>query len=319
MNRSSHFSDALAKWCGLLCLLTVLVSPVCSQTVDDPSKRESSAATSGNVSPASDAAKDALAGLREMIRKLDSGMYFEFRDEHSPRRGGAEPVNEKQIPLRDIAQYGRLNQQLKIVRDVTPVMDAGDAVARFAVPTKQETAIDAGPYPAPAPDDQGYGDQPETVIAAAIADLNAGKYESLMQNMFPPAMTVMMKTDGRWDPLVKSLTPDSPMVRQMIADLTLMQTVEPQIDGPTATFLLPNQVIQPGRQPERNGKRRPGESFVSGTRQVKLSRVGESWRFYDSASAALREQQLAYARKPEEDLSRLIVLEKIDGHWRLSK
>ncbi len=319
MNRSSQFSKVLAKWCGLLCLLTVLVSRVCSQTRNDPAKGESSAATTGNGSPAGDAAKDAQAGLQEMIRKLDSGMYFEFRDEHGPRREGADPPNEKQISLLDIAQYGRLNKQLKIVREVTPVMDAGDTVARFAIPVKKGTEVDVGPYPVAAPAVQGYGDQTEAVIAAAIADLNAGKYESFMQNMLPPAMTVMMKTDGRWEPLVKSLTPDSPMVRQMLADLTLMQTVEPQIDGNVATFLLPNQVIQPGRQPVRNGKRRPEESYISGTRQVKFSRVGESWRFYDSASAAVREQQLAYARQPEDGLSQLIVLEKVDGRWRLSK
>ncbi len=46
------------------------------------------------------------------------------------------------------------------------------------------------------------------MIAAAIEDLSDQEFEKTLERLLPPSTIHMMKTDGRWDAMVASLTPD---------------------------------------------------------------------------------------------------------------
>ena len=292
-----------------------------SMAVAQPPAGKSKSKTSEKKAAAQLAAqKAAKAGLAEMIRKLEQGEYLEFIHQHSPadeyvaalRRGEAE-----RISFRAIAELGSLSLRLKTMLDIEPQMDAGGRIAQFRNVSVVEVPAVLNPYSETPVTGDGYGNDLKKVIAAAIRDLEAGEYERFMQNMFPPSTISMMKADDRWDGIVSSLTKDSPMVDRMLEDLKSIRSENATVDGTTATYRFANDVVPADRQDDDRGEAE--KSLEVGMREIRFSKIGNSWRFFDATVGVPGELDKALAREPAgETLSSDIVLEKVGSDWRLS-
>jgi hypothetical protein len=167
------------------------------------------------------------------------------------------------------------------------------------------------PYATKADEVPAYqGDLPD-VIAAALKDLNAEKYEDCMSRLIPPSTIHMMKTDGRWDGMMESLSSDSPMIKMMISDLTELSKAEAAIDGDTAEYQLPNVIHVVGRGGDT-------EEEDAEDRVIRFSKINGAWRFYDSNAKTVEELDAALKREAKGEISDdQLVVEKIGSDWRL--
>ncbi|MEP3479429.1 MAG: hypothetical protein ABJZ55_09295 [Fuerstiella sp.] len=179
----------------------------------------------------------------------------------------------------------------------------------------------------------GYGDQLPLVIKLALADLVAGESEDFAGKMFPPSTTAMIKTENRWDHVVKQLASGTAQNLAMQKDLQLIQALKPKINGTTAVYTLdriatafPQRVTRlrfgaPRRSltPKQPASKQPATSS-DGKREIRFSLIDGHWRFYDNTSqlaskiAEALNQKISAARDAENSQN---VLVKVGKTWRL--
>lgn len=257
---------------------------------------------------------EARAAVKEMIRKLGKGEYQEFMHQHIPideyvrQLRSGQPI---EIPLSAIPQLVQMATTLGQLQDGDATIDPTGRVVTFKAKedVKVVKAIE-NPYSKKSDDVPAYeGDLPD-VIAAALKDLKAEKYEDCMSRLIPPSTIHMMKSDGRWDGMIESLSPDSPMVKTMIADLTELSKAEASIDGDIAEYRVPRVIhIETSYADE--------EEEV-GDRAIRFSKINGAWRFCDSNAKTVAEMDAALKREAKGEISEdQLVVEKIGSDWRL--
>jgi hypothetical protein len=258
---------------------------------------------------------EARAAVKEMIRKLGKGEYQEFMHQHIPIDEYVRQLRSGQpmeIPLSAIPQLVQMATTLGQLQDGDATIDPTGRVVTFKAKedVKIVKAIE-NPYSKKADDVPEYeGDLPD-VIAAALKDLKAEKYEDCMSRLIPPSTIHMMKTDGRWDGMMESLSPDSPMVTTMIADLTELSKAEASMDGDTAEFRLPHVIHIVGRGGDT-------EEEDAEDRVIRFSKMNGAWRFFDSNAKTVEELDAALKREAKGEISEdQLVVEKIGSDWRL--
>lgn len=288
-----------------------------------PSDKQDGAKDSGKKSPKKmtraekkeAAIAEARAAVKEMIRKLGKGEYQEFVQQHIPIDEYVRELRSGQpmkIPLSAIPQLIQMAATLERLQDGDATIDPTGRVVTFKAKedVKVVKAIE-NPYSQKSDDVPAYeGDLPE-VIAAALKDLKAEKYEDCLSRLIPPSTIHMMKTDGRWDGVMESLSAGSPMVKTMIADLTELSKAEASMDGDMAEFRLPGVIHVVGR-------RGAAEEEDAEDRVIRFSKINGAWRFYDSNSKTVEELDAALKREVKGEISEdQLVVEKIGSDWRL--
>lgn len=259
---------------------------------------------------------EARAAVKEMIRKLGKGEYQEFMHQHIPIDEYVRQLRSGQpmeIPLSAIPQLVQMATTLGQLQDGDATIDPTGRVVTFKAKEDVKTvkAIE-NPYSKKPDDVPVYeGDLPD-VIAAALKDLKAEKYEDCLSRLIPPSTIHMMKTDGRWDGMMESMSSDSPMVTTMIADLTELSKAEASMDGDTAEFRLPTVIhVVVGRGGDT-------EEEDADDRVIRFSKINGAWRFYDSNAKTVEELDAALKRDAKGEISEdQLVVEKIGSDWRL--
>lgn len=294
------------------------------------------AASSKEESGAAREARQALATILQLLQDGNDEQYFL---DHAPGSQYAliqkiladgKPLPAITPPHRkQIVDYVRTMQQMDIV------LKANGVCAAFVPPAL--TGDDAGKPEAKnlyakmtATGIAGYGDQLPAVIKLALADLAAGESEKFAAKMFPPSTTAMIKTENRWDHVVKQLATGTAQCVAMQKDLQLIEALEPKIDGNTAIYTLDRiaTAFQSGVTRTRLGAPRrtpwpvakqPATS-VDGKREIRFSLVDGHWRFYDNTSqlaarvAEALNQKMSEGSSPDDTPYLLIKLGKT---WRL--
>ncbi len=257
---------------------------------------------------------EAREAVKEMIRKLGKGEYLEFMHQHIPieeyvrmLRSG-EPVT---IPLSAIPSLIQMSATLEKLQDGDATIDKAGRVVSFRAKegAKVEKVIQ-NPYSKKAEDVPAYqGDLPE-VIATALKDLKAEQYEACMSRVLPPSTIHLMKTDGRWDGMMESLSPESPMVTAMITDLMTLSKAKASIDGDTAEYRFPNVIHRVARNDV--------EEEDAGERIIRFSKINGAWRFFDSNVKTSEQLDAALKREVKGEIAEdQLVVEKIGSDWRL--
>lgn len=257
---------------------------------------------------------EARAAVKEMIRKLGKGEYQEFMHQHIPIDEYVRQLRSDQpieIPLSAIPQLVQMATTLGRLQDGDATIDPTGRVVTFTAKEDVKVVkVIENPYSKKSDDVPAYeGDLPD-VIAAALKDLKAEKYEDCLSRLIPPSTIHMMKTDGRWDGMTESLSPDSSMIRTMIADLTELSKAEASIDGDTAEYRLPNIIHVVASFSD--------EEEEAGERVIRFSKINGAWRFFDSNAKTVEELDAALKRDAKGEISEdQLVVEKIGSDWRL--
>ncbi len=258
---------------------------------------------------------EARAAVKEMIRKLGKGEYQEFMHQHIPideyvrQLRSGQPI---EIPLSAIPQLVQMATTLGQLQDGDATIDPTGRVVTFkAKEDVKVVKVIENPYATKAVGVPAYdGDLPD-VIAAALKDLKAEKYEDCLSRLIPPSTIHMMKTDGRWDGMMESLSADSLMVKTMMADLAELSKAEASMDGDTAEFRLPHVIHVVGRGGDT-------EEEDGDDRVIRFSKINGAWRFFDSNAKTVEELDAALKREAKGEISEdQLVVEKIGSDWRL--
>ena len=262
------------------------------------------------------AIEEARAAVKEMIRKLGKGEYQEFMHQHIPideyvrQLRSGQPI---EIPLSAIPQLVQMATTLGQLQDGDATIDPTGRVVTFKVKedVKIVKAIE-NPYSKKADDVPAYEGDLSDVIAAALKDLKAEKYEECLSRLIPPSTIHMMKTDGRWDGMMESMSSDSLMVITLIADLTELSKAEAAMDGDTAEFRLPHVIhVVVGRGGDF-------EEEDAEDRVIRFSKINGAWRFFDRNAKTVEELDAALKREAKGEISEdQLVVEKIGSDWRL--
>jgi hypothetical protein len=258
---------------------------------------------------------EARLAVKEMVRKLSKGEYQDFMHQHFPideyvrRLRSGQPVD---VPLRAIPQFIQIAATLGKLQDGDAKIDPTGRVVSFKAKDDAQTAsVIESPYSKKPDDVPSYeGDLPK-VIAAALKDLESKAYEDCMSRLIPPSTIHMMKTDGRWDGMIESLSPESPTIQAMVSDLTAIAGEKPSIDGDTAEYRQPRVIHVVGGRNQVQEKN-------AGERLIRFSKINGAWRFYDNNSTSLKELDAALRREVKGEFSEdQLVVEKIGSDWRL--
>ena len=209
--------------------------------------------------------------LNEMETLLNSNQLREFVVRFAPLDQVAQ-LREAEIHTTKLPSVPRQQLLLKIRRlhsGTTALLDGG-----WKAEIVLQEEVEAGSLSA-AP---GYGSDIAVVLESSVKDLQAEKYQSFVRKMFPESVQLQMNRNGVERGPLPALSPESPMVVYMLRDLTAMQQVKPKINGSTAVFLIPRMSGANGFSAEI----RSDGSHQAGDREIRLSLVGGSWRFYDN-------------------------------------
>ncbi len=152
----------------------------------------------------------------------------------------------------------------------------------------------------------GYGGDLKEVIRLATIDLEEGRYSAFVEKIIPASAKLHLMNGGADKSVMGQLSKDSPLVLAMLADLKDLQTLEPQIRGDTAVFVVrPAAPIDDFPPPVRSGN-----SHVPQNREIRFSLIGGSWRFFDNLA-------------DDPDLSGVVVYEltfdRVGNSWRLAE
>lgn len=150
----------------------------------------------------------------------------------------------------------------------------------------------------------GYGDDLQAALEAAIIDLKANEFEAFIQKMLPVSAVEKLLADEQLAFTAKQYELYPEMAQATIADLEAIRQLSVKPEGDLVRLQLSG--------------RTPGEK----EREVRLQRVGGSWRFYDQASELqpgidrLMERGEKLAADPNA-FEPLLKFERIRDHWRL--
>ncbi len=290
------------------------------ETAKDSGKKSAKKMTRAEKKEA--AIAEARAAVKEMIRKLGKGEYQEFMHQHIPIDEyvrGLRNGRPMEIPVSAIPQMIQIAATLERLQDGEATIDPTGRVVTLTA--KEESTIPKvinNPYSGEADAVSAYKGSLSDVIAAAIEDLSDQEFEKTLERLLPPSTIHMMKTDGRWDAMVASLTPESEMIMSMQAELQALLSLKPVIDGDTAEFRVPRIIHVVKNKSLFEGTSGDLEEEEVGERLIRFSRINGAWRFFDGNAATNVELEAALTRQaPMEISDNELVVEKIGSDWRL--
>jgi hypothetical protein len=210
---------------------------------------------------------------------------------------------------RAAAHFKDLADELRKARKVTPVFNKEGTIARFefvVVPARKLKPEDLpfGKITQKKVELKGYGGDLPAALDKARAALDGGDYADYLSHMLP-------ETDLQLDDVAKlgqRLKSSPAVVRQMIADLKLLETQTPKLEekGTVAVFRIPvRDTEEPGR---KKGIKLPDRVF-------KFQKVAGHWRLYDNTKG-LRAAAVKFGKIPASRGT--LVMEKFRDHWRMS-
>ena len=174
-----------------------------------------------------------------------------------------------------------------------------------------EEADDAPPAPELAQVEiVGFGSELKPAILSAIAALESKDYQTLVSHMFPISQLSRMQPLGDNAPIMQRLKAHPEMSAAMLADFQHMRDQAPAMnaDKSVATFRVPGTEVQITRQ----------RKMTTPDRTVRLQKIGEHWRLFDSTAAYHQQIAQQYSNGPTE-LRTTLVLEKFGDQWRLQE
>ena len=297
-------------------------APATRQTTDSSGKQpgEANGSTGSNTPTESDAEAQVRAALKDAVQLLEQKNYIRFMNYYFPT-GQLRQVRKSTGYARAIFQLVRTPQT---VQRWHRLLQAGVNAKIVLHPRGYEARIEVEVKPTAVPDQDaapptpelpqieivGFGSELKPALDSAIQALESKDYHTLVSHMFPISQLQRMPSLDDASPIMSRLKSRPEMSAAMLSDFKLMRDQKPGMsaDKSVATFRIPGTKVQ--LTADRN--------ITTPARTVRLQKIGEHWRLFDSTTAYHQQIAQQDSNAPT-DLRATLVLEKFGDQWRLQE